>query len=307
MAEESRGLPALLTMPYARRERGREATPGGPWGDAARRLRSNGAALAGGIVLAVVAAATLLAPVIAPRDPIKMNPAGALRPPSVEAPFGTDHLGRDVLSRVLYGGRLSLQVGLVAVGISLGCGLTLGLLAGFSGGWRDMLIMRAMDLMLACLGVLLALSIITVLGPGLRNVMIAVGLAHVPHYTRVVRSSVLSTARTSYVDAARALGSRDARLVLGHVLPNALTPVIVVATLGVPTVIAVGASFSYLGLGAQPPSPEWGAMVSAGREYLRRGWWISTAPGLMILFSVLAINLLGDGLREALDPVSKRH
>src|SRR5580765_5761716 len=152
MAEESRGRPAILTMLAARRERSRAATPVGPWEDAARRLRGNRVFLAGGIVLVLVAGAALLAPVIAPRDPIRINPAGALRPPSVSAPFGTDHLGRDVLSRVLHGGRLSLQVGLVSVGISLGCGLTLGLLAGFSGGWRDTLIMRAMDVLLACPG-----------------------------------------------------------------------------------------------------------------------------------------------------------
>jgi peptide/nickel transport system permease protein len=306
MGEETPSLPAILTMPVERRERSRVGTSHGPWADAARRLRGNRTALLGALVLALVVGAALLAPVVAPRDPIRMDPARTLRAPSVGAPFGTDHLGRDVLSRVLHGGRLSLQVGVVSVGISLGWGLALGLLAGFSGGWRDTLIIRAMDVLLACPGVLLALAIVTVLGPGLRNVMIAVGLAHVPHYTRVVRSSVLSTTRTPYVDAARALGCGDARLVLGHVLPNALTPVIVVATLGIPTAIAVGAGFSFLGLGAQPPSPEWGAMVSSGREYLRRGWWISTAPGMMILLSVLAINLLGDGLREALDPVTKR-
>ena len=195
---------------------------------------------------------------------------------------------------------------MISVGISLGCGLALGLLAGFSGGWRDMLIMRAMDVLLACPGLLLALAIIAVLGPGLSNVMVAVGLSHVPQYTRVVRSSVLSTTSSPYVDAARALGCRDARLMLGHVLPNALTPVIVVATLGVATAILVAAGLSFLGLGAQPPTPEWGAMVSSGREYLRNGWWVSTAPGLMILLTVLAINLLGDGLREALDPMLKR-
>jgi peptide/nickel transport system permease protein len=195
---------------------------------------------------------------------------------------------------------------MISVGISLGCGLALGLLAGFSGGWRDMLIMRAMDVLLACPGVLLALAIIAVLGPGLSNVMVAVGLSHVPQYTRVVRSSVLSATNRLYVDAARALGCRDARLMLGHVLPNALTPVIVVATLGVATAILVAAGLSFLGLGAQPPRPEWGAMVSSGRDYLRSGWWVSTAPGLMILLTVLSINLLGDGLREALDPMLKR-
>jgi peptide/nickel transport system permease protein len=169
-----------------------------------------------------------------------------------------------------------------------------------------MLIMRAMDVLLACPALLLALAIIAVLGPGLSHVMVAVGLSHVPQYTRVVRSSVLSVTNCFYVDAAQALGCRDTRLMLVHVLPNALTPVIAVATLGVATAILVAAGLSFIGLGAEPPTPEWGAMVSSGREYLRSGWWISTAPGLMILLTVLAINLLGDGLREALDPMLKR-
>lgn len=277
----------------------------GPWATAARRLWNNRVALAAATVLALIAGATLLAPAIAPRDPIAIDPDAILRPPRMDSLFGTDHLGRDVLSRVLHGGRLSLQVGIVSVGISLACGFVLGLVAGFSGGWRDMVIMRAMDVLLACPAILFALAIIAVLGPGMRHVMIAVGLAHVPHYTRVVRASALGTSAAPYVDAARALGCRDARLMLGHVLPNALTPVIVVATLGIPTAIVAGAGFSFLGLGAQPPGPEWGAMVSSGREYLRDAWWISTAPGLMILLSVLAINLLGDGLREALDPMSQ--
>ena len=197
----------------------------------------------------------LLAPVMAPRDPIKIDAEGTLRPPSVERLFGSDHLGRDVFSRALYGGRLSLRVGLISVGISLVCGLALGLVAGFSGGWRDTLIVRAMDVLLACPGLLLALAIIAVLGPGLSNVMVAVGLSHVPHYTRVVRSSVLSVRSSPYVDAARALGCRDSRLMLGHVLPNALTPVIAVATLGVGTAILVTAGLSFLGLGAPPPTP----------------------------------------------------
>lgn len=311
MGEEDPGPPAIHSGhsdgPSAPRPWGRRGRPrGGPWSEAARRLRGNRVALAGAAVLALIVGATLLAPVIAPRDPIKIDPDGILRPPSTERPFGSDHLGRDVFSRVLHGGRLSLQVGMISVGISLGCGLALGLLAGFSGGWRDMLIMRAMDILLACPGILLALTVIAVLGPGLSNVLVAVGVAHVPQYTRVVRASVLSTTSSLYVDAARALGCRDARLMLGHVLPNALTPVIAVATLGVATAIVVAAGLSFLGLGVQPPRPEWGAMVSSGRDYLRNGWWVSTAPGLMILLTVLAINLLGDGLREALDPMLRR-
>jgi len=305
MGKDPSALSLTHSAPAAHRIPRHPVSGVGPWAEAARRLGANRVALAAAAALALIAGATFLAPAIAPRDPIAIDPDATLRPPSMDSPFGTDHLGRDVLSRVLHGGRPSLQVGIVSVGISLGCGLALGLVAGFSGGWRDMAIMRAMDVLLACPAVLLALAIIVVLGSGMRNVMIAVGLAHVPHYTRVVRSSVLGTSTAPYVDAARVLGCRDARLMLGHVLPNALTPVIVVATLGVPTAIVAGAGFSFLGLGAEPPGPEWGAMVSSGREYLRDAWWISTAPGMMILLSVLAINLLGDGLREALDPVSQ--
>ena len=208
MGEGDPGCPSTPSSPPALRIRGRWGLPdgGGPWSKAFRRLLGNRVALAGGAVLALVASSALLAPMIALRDPIKIDPAGTLRPPSAARPFGSDHLGRDVFSRVLHGGRLSLQVGMISVGISLGCGLALGLLAGFSGGWRDMLIMRAMDILLACPSVLLALAIIAVLGPGLPNVMAAVGLAHVPQYTRDVRSSVLSATSNPYVDAARALG-----------------------------------------------------------------------------------------------------
>jgi peptide/nickel transport system permease protein len=308
MTELGSGSPALLSSVPSFRARGIpwRSSGGGPWSQALRRLRLNRAALVGGAVLALIAGSALLAPVIAPRDPIKIDAEGTLKPPSAERPFGSDHLGRDVFSRVLHGGRLSLRVGVISVGISLGGGLTLGLLAGFSGGWRDTLIMRVMDVLLACPGILLALAVIAVLGPGLSNVMVAVGLSHVPQYTRVVRSSVLSVTRSLHVEAARALGCCDGRLMLGHVLPNALMPVIAVATLGVATAILVAAGLSFLGLGTQPPRPEWGAMVSGGRDYLRSGWWISTAPGLMILATVLAINLLGDGLREALDPMGSR-
>jgi peptide/nickel transport system permease protein len=257
-------------------------------------------------MVGLVALAAILAPVIAPDDPIRIDPAQTLQAPSVHQLFGRDHLGRDVFSRVLHGGRLSLRIGLISVGISLAGGLSLGVVAGFYGGWRDMLIMRVMDVMLAFPGILLALTVIAVLGPGLTHVMISVGISYIPHYTRVVRASVLETRSSSFVDAARATGCRDARLMLAHVLPNALTPVIAVATLGVATAILVAAGLSFLGLGVQPPIPEWGAMVSSGREYLRRHWWISTFPGAMILLTVLSINLLGDGLRQALDPALRR-
>ncbi len=276
--------------------------PRGPWLEALRRLRRDRVALASGAVLSLVAVLATLAPLVAPRDPIKIDSARVLEPPSAQQIFGSDHLGRDVFSRVLYGARLSLRIGLMSVGISLTCGLVLGVLAGFHGGWRDMLIMRVMDVLLAFPGILLALAVIAILGPGLTSVMVAVGISYVPHYTRVVRASVLSAKSSLHVEAARATGGRDARVMLVHVLPNALTPVIAIATLGVAAAILVAAGLSFLGLGVQPPTPEWGAMVSSGREYLRSGWWVSTFPGVMILLTVLSINALGDGLREALDP-----
>ncbi len=307
MSELELGVAAPLSPVTARAPRDRaEPGAGGPWAETLRNLRGNWSALAGGAILALTAIAAILAPVIAPSDPFKVASTRTLKPPSAPQPFGTDYLGRDVFSRVLHGGRLSLRVGVVSVGIALTCGLALGVLAGFWGGWRDTLIMRAMDVLLAFPGILLALAIIAVLGPGLSNVMVAVGISHVPQYTRVVRSSVLSTTNDLYVDAARAIGCGDRRLMLVHVLPNALTPVIAVATLGVATAILVAAGLSFLGLGVQPPTPEWGAMVSGGREYLRSAWWVSTFPGLMIVVTVLSINLFGDGLREAIDPVLKR-
>lgn len=308
MSEQDLGPSAALPMaaPGPTGDRQEPRAAGGPWSRALRNLRANRSALTGGVVLALTAMSAILAPVMAPYDPLKIASAKALQPPSAPQLFGSDYLGRDVFSRVLYGGRLSLRVGVISVGIALTCGLALGLLAGFGGGWRDTLIMRAMDVLLAFPGILLALGVIAVLGPGLSNVMVAVGISHVPQYTRVVRSSVLSTTNDPYVDAARAIGCGDRRLILVHLLPNALTPVIAVATLGVATAVLVAAGLSFLGLGVQPPTPEWGAMVSSGREYLRSGWWISTFPGLMIVVTVLSINLLGDGLREALDPVLKR-
>ena len=307
MSERDLGVAAALSL-VASRPAGDRREPRAtrsPWSVALRSLRGNRIALTGGAVLAVTAVSAILAPVIAPHDPVRIAPERTLLAPGASQLFGSDYLGRDVFSRVLHGGRLSLRVGVVSVGIGLACGLALGVLAGFAGGWRDTLIMRAMDVLLAFPGILLALAVIAILGPGLSNVMIAVGISHVPQYTRVVRSSVLSTTSDAYVDAARALGCGDRRLMLVHVLPNALAPVIAVATLGVATAILVAAGLSFLGLGVQPPTPEWGAMVSGGREYLRSGWWISTFPGLMIVVTVLSINLLGDGLREALDPVLK--
>jgi peptide/nickel transport system permease protein len=249
---------------------------------------------------------SILAPLIAPYDPIKVNSSSALQPPSLQYLLGTDHLGRDILSRILYGGQVSLRIGLISVGISLTFGMILGLVAGYYGRTVDMTVMRLIDVLLAFPNILLALAVIAILGPGLTNVMIAVGISYIPHYTRVVRSSVLSIKTATYVEAARVAGCSDLRVIALHILPNAVSSVIVVGTLGVATAILVAAALSFLGLGVQPPTPEWGAMVSAGRDYLRNNWWVSTFPGITIMITVLSINLLGDGLREAIDPKLRR-
>jgi peptide/nickel transport system permease protein len=275
----------------------------GGWrrGTLRRLCRHRGAAL-GGLVLVALLAFAILAPWLSPADPIKTAPREALRAPGSTHVFGTDQYGRDVLSRVLHGARISLVVGLVSVSIALALGLPVGLAAGYYGGRVDALLMRVMDVMLAFPGILLALAIVSVLTPSLVNLMIAVGLAAVPTYARLVRGSVLAAKENLYVEAARAVGCRDGLVVARYILPNVVAPVIVTATLGMGTAILSAAALSFLGLGSQPPQPEWGRMLSEGRDYLREAWWISTFPGLGIVFTVLAMNLLGDGLRDVLDP-----
>lgn len=308
MTEQGQSLPSALRARPATvaSESNQPRRAGTLWLDAMRRLRRDRGAMVGLSVVSMIVLLAIFAPVIAPADPIKINSSSTLQPPSLAQPLGTDHLGRDILSRILYGGQVSLRIGLISVGISLVGGLVLGLLAGFYGKRVDMIVMRLMDTLLAFPNILLALAIIAILGPGLYNVMLAVGISYIPHYTRVVRSSVLSIKTATFVEAARVAGCSDWRIILQHILPNALTSVIVIGTLGVATSILVAAALSFLGLGVQPPTPEWGSMVSAGRDYLRNNWWVSTFPGVTIMITVLSINLLGDGLREALDPKLKR-
>lgn len=271
-----------------------------------RRLRRNRAAMAGLVLLILLVATAISAPVIAPFDPIKVMPADSIKPPSPEHWLGTDQFGRDILSRIIWGAQISLRIGFISVGIASSVGVMVGLLAGFYRGWVDTIISRIIDMMLAFPGILLALCISAALGPGIYQVMIAVGIAGIPTYARMVRGSVLSARENLYVDAARALGTPDLRIIFVHLLPNVLAPVIVLATLGLAWSILNAAALSFLGLGAQPPMAEWGAMLSTGREYLRAGWWITTFPGLAIMVAVLSINLLGDGLRDALDPRLRR-
>jgi peptide/nickel transport system permease protein len=268
----------------------------------ARRLARQRGAMVGAAILAVLAVMAVGAPGLASRDPIRTAPREALQPPGARYLLGTDQFGRDVASRVLHGARLSLTVGLIAVGIAVALGVPIGLVSGFYGGPLDAVAMRVMDVLLAFPGILLALAIVGVLSPGLGNVMIAVGLAAVPTYARLTRASVLSARELLYVEAARAMGGRDRFILARYILPNVVAPLIVTSTLGLGTAILSAAALSFLGLGSPPPTPEWGRMLSEGRDYLREAWWISTFPGLAIMLTVLAMNLLGDGLRDVLDP-----
>jgi len=266
------------------------------------RLRKNRAAVVSFIFLLLLLIPTFFPAQIAPYDPIEISPDEILQPPSRTHWFGTDQYGRDILSRIIYGTQYSIQLGFIAVGIAVLLGLPLGLISGFYGVWLDNILMRVVDIMLAFPGILLALVFVAILGPGLNKAILAVGIAGIPAYTRLVRGSVLSVKQYAYVEAARVIGCSNLRILIRHVLPNVFAPVLVLATLGIATAIISGSTLSFLGLGAQPPTPEWGVMLSTGRDYMRGNWWISVFPGLAIMVTVLAINLLGDGLRDALDP-----
>jgi peptide/nickel transport system permease protein len=272
------------------------------------RRRLSFRAVFGLTVLLCMGGAALLAPQIAPWDPARQMLLKRLRPPMWEArglrehPLGTDHLGRDILSRILYGGRISLGVGLSAVTLSCLIGVTLGLLAGFHGGRTDALIMRVVDVFLAIPYILLAMGVVFALGPSLLNVILVMAVTRWVQFARIVRADVLSIREREFVSGARARGSRSLRLLLRHVLPNALTPIIVVATLELAFMIIYESALSFLGLGVQPPTPTWGWMLSDGRNYVATAWWLATFPGLAIMLTVLAVNLLGDWLRDTLDP-----
>jgi peptide/nickel transport system permease protein len=267
-----------------------------------RRLGRRRAAVAGLVILGVVSAVALLAPWLAPHDPIRINPVAALTPPGAAYPLGTDQYGRDILSRVMVGARLSLATGLGAVAIALATGVVLGLSSGVIGGWPDLLFMRLVDIMMAFPSILMALVVVAILGQGTVNVMVAVGVSLIPTFVRLVRGDVLAVKENPYVEAARALGCGQGRLALRHVLPNVLAPVIVLSTVAIAWSIILGASLSFLGLGPRPPIPEWGIDLSNGRNYLLRAWWISSAPGICIMLTVVAVNLVGDALRDELDP-----
>ena len=273
-----------------------------------RRLVQRRTALFGLVVAAAVGLAAILAPVLAPFDPLAQDIGQRLKPPGWATPggathwLGTDHLGRDILARILFGSRIALVVGLAAVIIAGTLGMAIGVVSGYFGGRVDDVFMRLADIQLAFPFILLALAVIGVLGPSLRNIIVVVGVSGWVVYARIVRGEVLSLREREFVLAARAVGSRPARVILRHVVPNAFTPWLVIATLDMARVIIVESALSFLGLGIPPPTPTWGGMLADGRVYMSTAWWLATFPGLAILVTVLGINLLGDGLRDTLDP-----
>lgn len=282
--------------------------PPTPWTEFREAFANNRGALAAFAVFAMIAAGALFAPLLAPQDPVQQFRDHLLTPPMWQAgglatyPLGTDELGRCLLSRLLYGARVSLLIGLCAVLLALLPGVLLGLLAAFHGRWLSPAIMRLMDILLALPGLLLAICVITVLGPSLVNTVIAIAVGALPGYVRLTRAAALAEAEKDYVTASRVAGAGTWRLMFDTVLPNCLAPLIVNATLSFSSAVLETAALGFLGLGVQPPLPEWGSMLSAARDYIERAPWVVTMPGLTILVTVLAINLMGDGLRDALDP-----
>lgn len=252
--------------------------------------------------LILISFVAIFASLIAPYDPLKMDPANRFQGPSWNHIAGADEYGRDVLSRLIYGARISLQVGVVSVGISLVLGALLGAIAGYYGGWIDMILSRLMDILFAFPAILLAIALMAVLGSNIRNVMIAIGIVNVPIFMRVARASTLSVRDTLYVEAARVLGSGSTRLLSRHILPNIAAPLIVQATLAFAWAVISEAALSFLGLGTQPPTPSWGILLSKGREFMDQSPWPVIGSGLVIVMTVLSLNIVGDGIRDVLDP-----
>jgi len=267
-----------------------------------RRLKRNRAAIAGGVIVLLFVATALLAPWLSPYPPNDGDLTKRLKAPDREHLLGTDPLGRDVLSRVIYGARISLQIQIVAVMIALFVGTILGMVGGYYGGIFDNFIMRFMDILLAFPGIFLAIAIIAVLGPGLTNLMLAAGIYSIPQFARIVRGSVLSLKEKEFVEAAKAVGEKDFNILFRYLLPNSMAPIIVQTTLRMATVLLTASGLSFLGLGVQPPTAEWGAMLSNARAYLITAPHVATIPGLAIMLVVMGFNLFGDGLRDSLDP-----
>jgi ABC-type dipeptide/oligopeptide/nickel transport system permease subunit len=267
-----------------------------------RRFAQHRPAVIGLVIVVAFGALAVLAPVITPHDPVRQSLIDALQTPSSEHWLGTDHLGRDVFTRIVYGTRISLFIGIAAVGFGMAIGVPLGVVSGYYGGWVDMVIQRIADIMFSFPSILIALALVAVLGVGLQNVIVAVGVAMVPIFIRLVRGQVLGIREEVYVEAARALGGRDLRILTRHVLANSWAPIIVQATISMGITILVAAGLGFLGLGVQAPTPEWGSMLGEGRRYIYSHPHMTTYPGLAIFLAVLAFNLIGDGLRDALDP-----
>jgi len=278
----------------------------GHWSQTWRQLKRDKAALFGGAVIVLLIFVAVFATALAPYDYTAQNMANRYAPPGGEHLLGTDHLGRDELSRLMVGARISLAVGLISVGIAVSFGVTIGAVAGFLGGWADIGLMWVMDLLLAFPGLLLAIAIASALGPSVTNAMIAIGIVTIPGFARQVRSQVLTIRGQEFVEAARTIGAGSIRIISFHIVPNVMAIVIVRATVALGFAILTEAGLSFIGLGAQPPEPSWGGMLNDGREALRRASYLATLPGLCIMATVLAFNLLGDGLRDALDPRLKR-
>ena len=268
-------------------------------------LVRNRAAVLGMVIIGGFVLAAAAAPLLTRWDPIAVDFEKYLLAPSGEHKLGTDELGRDVLARLLYGARISLSIGLISVAIGVLIGVPIGAFSGYYGGKLDLVLQRLIDIMIAFPGILLAIVVVAVLGVGVQNVMVAIGIASIPKYARLVRGSFLSTRRSAYVTAARAAGLNDLRIIFGHILPNCLGPIIVQSTFQVATAILWAAGLGFLGLGAQPPTPEWGAILSRGRAYMRTAHHLTTFPGIAIFLMVLGFNLVGDGLRDAIDPKSR--
>lgn len=272
------------------------------WRETVSVLLKNRLAAAGLVVLLGLIVVAMLAGVLTRYGINEINVANRFAPPSAEHWFGTDDFGRDIYSRVVMGSRVSLQVGAIAVSISLVAGTLLGLISGYRGGWLDATLMRSMDVLFAFPVVLLAIALVAVFGPSLRNTMVAIGVVFTPIFARVVRGSVLSVRENLYIRAVRSLGASDMRIVLRHVLPNVAAPVIVQTSLSLAFAILLEAALSFLGVGVQPPQPAWGLMLSDAQRFMAQGWWLSVFPGLAIFVTVMAFNVVGDGLRDALDP-----
>ena len=290
----------ILTVPELTRKRR------SPLADVFIRLSRSPLAMFGLAIIFILVFCAVFAEIISPYSPIKQDLMHMFETPSSEHWLGTDEFGRDILSRLIYGARVSLQVGFIAVGIALITGGMLGAVSGYYSGKLDNCIMRVMDVLLSIPQTLLAIAIVAALGPSLMNLMIAVGISAVPTYARIVRGSVLSIRSMEFIEAARAAGSSDLRIILKHIIPNSMAPIIVQSTLGVASAILNAAGLSFIGLGIQPPNPEWGAMLSGGRQYIRDFPHMTLYPGLAIMLTILALNFLGDGLRDALDPKLKR-